>query len=99
MKEAKIVYCAGFFITVSPPTMVALGQHTAENYKTFCLNLSAPFICQFFKDPLLEVMPYVDFLFGANNYRIYICIYTYIYIYPLLEAMPYVDFLFGAHTL
>jgi adenosine kinase len=29
-----------------------------------CLNLSAPFICQFFKDPLLQVMPFVDFLFG-----------------------------------
>ena len=24
---AKVVYCAGFFLTVSPPTMVALGKH------------------------------------------------------------------------
>jgi len=64
---ANIVYCAGFFLTVSPPTMIALGKHVAEKHKTFCLNLSAPFICQFFKDPLLSVMPYVDFLFGNES--------------------------------
>jgi len=29
--------------------MIALGKHVAEKHKTFCLNLSAPFICQFFK--------------------------------------------------
>mmetsp|Transcript_9402 Transcript_9402/g.31200 ORF Transcript_9402/g.31200 Transcript_9402/m.31200 type:complete len:362 (+) Transcript_9402:2-1087(+) len=67
VKESQIVYSAGFFLTVSPPTMVALGKHVAATYKTMCVNLSAPFICQFFKDPLLEVMPYVDFLFGNES--------------------------------
>jgi adenosine kinase len=64
---AKIVYCAGFFLTVSPPTMVALGEHVAATGKTFCLNLSAPFIIQFFKDPLAQVMPFVDFLFANES--------------------------------
>lgn len=32
-----------------------------------CLNLSAPFICQFFLQPLLEVLPYVDYLFGNES--------------------------------
>jgi adenosine kinase len=31
------------------------------------VNLAAPFICQFFKDKLLEVVPYVDFLFGNET--------------------------------
>merc|ERR1712222_104067 len=58
---------AGFFITVSPPSMLGIGKHCAANGKTYCLNLSAPFIPQFFKDPLAEVMPYVDFLFGNES--------------------------------
>jgi adenosine kinase len=31
------------------------------------VNLAAPFICQYFKDKLLEVVPYVDFLFGNET--------------------------------
>ena len=32
----------------------------------YCLNLSAPFICEVppFKKALMELMPYVDYLFG-----------------------------------
>ncbi len=33
----------------------------------FILNLSAPFIAQFFKDPLDEVLPYVDILIGNET--------------------------------
>jgi len=64
---AKLFYSAGFFLTVSPPTMVDIGKHVVATGKTFCVNLSAPFIPQFFKDPLAEVMPYVDFLFGNES--------------------------------
>lgn len=35
--------------------------------QTFILNLSAPFISQFFKDPLDEVLPYVDILIGNET--------------------------------
>merc|ERR1712087_700992 len=35
--------------------------------KTFCVNLSAPFIPEFFGGPLEEVMPYVDFLFANES--------------------------------
>ena len=31
------------------------------------LNLSAPFIAQFFKDPLDQVLPYVDILLGNET--------------------------------
>jgi adenosine kinase len=33
----------------------------------FILNLSAPFIAQFFKDPLDQVLPYVDILIGNES--------------------------------
>jgi len=60
---ADIVYTAGFFITVSPDSMLMLGKACAEAKKAYCLNLSAEFICQFFKDKLLEVLPLVRILF------------------------------------
>jgi len=64
---AKIVYSAGFFLTVSPPTIQAFGEALAKSGKTLCMNLSAPFIVQFFADPLAAAMPYVDFLFGNET--------------------------------
>lgn len=31
------------------------------------MNLSAPFLCQFFKAPMLEAAPYWDILFGNES--------------------------------
>jgi len=31
------------------------------------MNLSAPFLSQFFKEPMMETMPYVDILFGNET--------------------------------
>jgi adenosine kinase len=39
----------------------------ANRMQPFILNLSAPFIAQFFKDPLDEVLPYVDILIGNET--------------------------------
>ncbi|KAK3738048.1 hypothetical protein QZH41_012925 [Actinostola sp. cb2023] len=67
VERAKFYYIAGFFLTVSPDSIVAVGKHAAENNKTFMMNLSAPFLCQFFKDPMMKAMPYIDILFGNET--------------------------------
>ena len=69
VEAARVIYSAGFFITVSPDSMMAVAKHCAENDKTYCLNLSAPFICEVppFKKTIMDLMPYVDFLFGNEN--------------------------------
>jgi len=67
VKGAEFVYSAGFFLTVSPPTVNALGQHCCDNNKVFCMNLSAPFITQFFTDPLLEGIAFCDYVFGNES--------------------------------
>lgn len=64
---AKIYYCAGFFLTVSVPSLVEVAEHAVANDKTFCLNLSAPFIVDFFGDQLATAMEYADFLFGNES--------------------------------
>lgn len=67
LEKAKVIYISGFFLTVSPETILAVGKHAFENNKTFCMNLSAPFLCQFFKDPMMQAFPYIDVLFGNET--------------------------------
>jgi len=68
VEKAKVYYSAGFFITVSVPSMLKVAKHASEFAdKKFCLNLSAPFICQFFKDPLNEVLEYADIVVGNET--------------------------------
>ncbi|CAL1578074.1 unnamed protein product [Knipowitschia caucasica] len=67
VEKAKVYYIAGFFLTVSVESILKVAKHASENNKMFCLNLSAPFISQFFKDNLMQVMPYVDVLFGNET--------------------------------
>jgi len=67
VEKAKVYYIAGFFLTVSLESILKVAKHATENNKVFCLNLSAPFICQFFKDNLMQVLPYVDVLFGNET--------------------------------
>jgi adenosine kinase len=62
--QARYAYIGGFFLTVSPDSILEVGKHCSETNKYFMMNLSAPFICTFFKDPLMEAMPYIDILFG-----------------------------------
>uniref|UniRef100_A0A8C9WF55 Adenosine kinase n=1 Tax=Scleropages formosus TaxID=113540 RepID=A0A8C9WF55_SCLFO len=67
VEKAKIYYIAGFFLTVSPESILKVAKHASEHNKVFALNLSAPFISQFYKKPMMEVMPYVDILFGNET--------------------------------
>lgn len=64
VEKAKIAYISGFFLTVSPDSIIEVGKHCAETNKMFLMNLSAPFIPLAFKDPLLNAIPYVDILVG-----------------------------------
>jgi len=67
IEKADFFYIAGFPLTVCPPAILKVAKHACEKKKTFMMNLSAPFICQFFKEPLMECMPYVDVLFGNET--------------------------------
>merc|ERR1712215_529217 len=65
--SAKSVYSAGFFLTVSVDSMLRVAKHCSQNNKTYCLNLSAPFLCQFFKDQMASVLPFTDIVFGNET--------------------------------
>uniref|UniRef100_A0A7S1QCP2 Adenosine kinase n=1 Tax=Neobodo designis TaxID=312471 RepID=A0A7S1QCP2_NEODS len=67
MDSAGIFYLEGFFMNVvsSPTSSVTIGEHCVENNKVFAFNLSAPYLCLFFKDKLSAILPYVDILVGS----------------------------------
>lgn len=60
---AKFYYIAGFFLTVSVESLVTVAEHAVANDKPFCLNLSAPFIIDFFADQVATALKYADYLF------------------------------------
>jgi len=62
-ESAKYYYIAGFFLTVSVESLVLVAEHALAHNKTFCLNLSAPFIVDFFADAVATALPYADYLF------------------------------------
>ncbi|KAL2324818.1 hypothetical protein Fmac_023876 [Flemingia macrophylla] len=66
VEKAKYFYVAGFFLTVSLESIKVLAKNAAENNKIFTMDLSAPFICQFFKDEQDQIMPYIDYVFGTE---------------------------------
>jgi len=75
LERARVVYSAGFFITVSPESIMVCAEHCASapapdgTKKAYCMNISAPFIVQVppFKKALLDAMPFCDFLFGNET--------------------------------
>ncbi|CAI9766324.1 unnamed protein product [Fraxinus pennsylvanica] len=67
VEKAKYIYIAGFFLTVSPESIMLVAEHAAAKNKIFTTNLSAPFICEFFKDVQDKVFPYTDIVFGNET--------------------------------
>lgn len=65
--NSDVCYSAGFWLTVCPEGMVKIAKHCRENNKKFCLNISAPFLAQFFLEPMKEVLKYTDILFGNED--------------------------------
>lgn len=61
VEKAQFYYVGGYHLTVCVPAILALAEEAAAKNKVFMLNLSAPFIPQFFKDQLDTVLPYTDY--------------------------------------
>lgn len=67
VERAQYFYIGGFFIPVSPEAVLKVLKHAAENNKTIIMNLHALFLCKHFADPDLNLMAYVDILFGNGD--------------------------------
>ncbi|KAK6943837.1 Carbohydrate kinase PfkB [Dillenia turbinata] len=52
---------------VSPDSFLLVAEHAAASNKVFMTNLSATYLCEFFRDAQDKVLPYVDFVFGNET--------------------------------
>jgi len=57
----------GYFLTSGFSSIMHIAEYANANNKVLAMNLSAPFLCEFFSEQLLQVLPYVDFLFGNEH--------------------------------
>jgi adenosine kinase len=64
VRNAQLYYASGFFVTVSPESLIAIGEHAAEQNKPFMFNIAAEFLVAVFSEQLDSVMPFVDVLFA-----------------------------------
>ncbi|XP_049292600.1 uncharacterized protein LOC125768656 [Anopheles funestus] len=67
LKGAQFFYVSGFFFTVSFESALSVAKQAADNGRMFMMNLSAPFVPQFYKNNLEEIFPFVDVLFGNET--------------------------------
>lgn len=67
IEAAKFFYASGFFLTVSPDSVMQLMVHANQHGHLFVMNLSAPFVSQFYKEALTKLFPYVDVIFGNES--------------------------------
>lgn len=66
-KSASHYYSSGFFLTVSAEAAMTMAKHAAAEKKVYSVNLAAPFIPQFFKQPLADLIEFSDFVFGNES--------------------------------
>ena len=67
VEQAQYLYVGGYHLTVCVPAIMALAEEAAAKNKAFIMNLSAPFIPQFFKDPLDQTAEYWDYILGNET--------------------------------
>lgn len=69
VEEAKYFYFGGFIISHDGgyESAKSVSQYASDNGKIFALNLSAPFLSQFFKERLDSVIKNTDVLFGNED--------------------------------
>jgi adenosine kinase len=67
ISKAELFYVTGFFLTVSLDAILHLGKYAVQNSKIFSMNLSAPFLIQFFGEQMAAAMPYTDIVFGNES--------------------------------
>jgi len=63
----RILYVAGFFLTVSPESLEYVLRVYVVREKIFAMNLSAPFIVEFFSEQLTKALPFCDYVFGNET--------------------------------
>ncbi len=66
-QKATHFFVEGYFLTVTPESVLLLAEHATEAKKSFGFSLAAPFICSFFTEPLLKVLEHSTLIIGNEH--------------------------------
>lgn len=67
IENARMAYTEGFFLTSAPESLIEVSRYMAAHGKIFGLNLSALFIIEYFKDQMMQVYQYSEYVFGNET--------------------------------
>ncbi|KPA83095.1 putative adenosine kinase [Leptomonas pyrrhocoris] len=67
LKKCKLFYLTGFTLTVDVDYVLQVAEAARAANGQFMMNLSAPFLLQFFSENFMQVVPYVDVIFGNED--------------------------------
>jgi adenosine kinase len=67
LKQCKLFYLTGFTLTIDVNYVLQVAEAARAANGQFMMNLSAPFLLQFFSDNFLKVAPYIDAIFGNED--------------------------------
>jgi len=67
LATSKLFYLTGFTLTINVDYVIEIAKAAHAVGGKFMMNLSAPFIIQFFGEQLSKVLPYVDVIFSNDD--------------------------------
>jgi len=67
LQASEYVYTPAFFLTVSPQTLYAVGEHCAKENKLYAINIAAPFLVQLYWEKMAQLLPYADVVIGNES--------------------------------
>lgn len=67
LEESTLFYLTGFTLTVDLNHVLTVAEAARAAKGKFMMNLSAPFILQFFEDQFNKVLPYIDVIFSNED--------------------------------
>ena len=67
IETAQVVYAEGYILSSAPDVIIEAGKYTSSLGKIFAMGISAQYIIEFYKDLLLTVWPYAEYIFGNED--------------------------------
>ncbi|GET90694.1 adenosine kinase, putative [Leishmania tarentolae] len=64
LKACQLYYLTGFTLTIDMNYVLQVAEAARESGGQFMMNLSAPFLLQYFRESFDKVAPYLDVIFG-----------------------------------
>ncbi|CAG2170472.1 unnamed protein product, partial [Oppiella nova] len=67
VENAQYFLASGYHLAVSVESVLCLAEHCHKNNKVFLFALSATYICTKYSKELLQIYPYVDYMFANET--------------------------------